>query len=164
MYSKYFNEDATFGDFDSFDTFYKRRRAGSSNPYSNMGKDSSGTLKIISTPEYKHPERLRPKFRRFELPEITIKQIVNTLAYATNQKDSTRTVIHVEGEGHCEIPRKFLNRIKSKEIILIKDYEENEERYYMGSRQIKRQFWSYERLLWECLKESQYVDFEEISV
>lgn len=119
---------------------------------------------VIYKPIYKHPEPIRTKIRRFELPKIEVYLRTNTWKVATNQKDTVIYRIAVEGEGSGEIPKVIADKIREGSLY-IEEYSKYKHSAYIKARRygyIKTEAWSLRRLLWECLKESQYVEFEEI--
>lgn len=149
------------------------KRAYYENTQSQANKAKENELKIIVTPEYTPPERRFPKFKTANLEDLKISlvteyskspynkvKIYMSISLHNDLTEYDSILLHVEGIGYKEIPLDIHLRI-NRGNILIKEYEVGKIR--VRQRQIRKEFWSLERLLWECLKESQYVEFEEIT-
>lgn len=127
------------------------------------------TLKVIYTPEYTPPERKYPKFKTKTIEDLEIRlvsrifgdNLISSVYPHNDLLDYQNLTLHVENIGYLDLPLEIQTKI-NKGIILILEFEVNKYRSY--GRRIKREYWSLKKLLWECLKESQYVEFEEIRV
>lgn len=156
-YEDYFN---FYQNYNSYGAYNENQYRGRSRWEETNSYDPFDKLKVIHTPTYKAPERIRTKIRRFELPNISLTKRINSWKVATNQKDALELYIEVEGEGKTAIPTSIATRIRNNQIVI---KEEEEEIIIVRSRRVRKEVWTLKRLLWECLKESQYVEFEEIT-
>lgn len=119
--------------------------------------------KIIHTPEYKPAERRFPNFRNLKKEDLVICVTNGIMAFhmgISSSKDNM--TLRVRGIGETLIPDEVRKKIVEDRVEIAWDWNGCASFINMRARGIKRTYWSPIRLLWECLKASQYVEFEEI--
>lgn len=149
-YMKYYNTKVYSEIINDFADYIRQRGRN------NNHKDEKPI--IIYTPPKKpiEEQRLRPKFRRKKLGEITIwiKGNIQSNTFKSVYSDSLNIRIEIEGEeGFGEVPESIIKKLKNN-VIVVEGINVNIGIWYpkvMNKR----------RFLYECLVHSQYVEFEE---